>query len=66
MPLANASQSVLLVVDPDLDPLDAACTGVYLHGLAGDILQETFGDTGLAAMDLAERIPAAIQRVRTS
>lgn len=49
-----------------LDPLDAACTGVYLHGLAGDILQETFGDTGLAAMDLAERIPAAIQRVRRS
>jgi NAD(P)H-hydrate epimerase len=48
------------------DPLDAACTGVYLHGVAGDILKEETGDTGLAAMDLAERIPHAIQRVRTS
>ncbi|HYI09795.1 MAG TPA: NAD(P)H-hydrate dehydratase [Thermoanaerobaculia bacterium] len=48
----------------DTDPLDAACAGVYLHGLAGDILRDEMGDTGLAAMDLAERIPAAIQRVR--
>ena len=46
------------------DPLDAACAGVYLHGLAGDILKEEMGDTGLAASDLAERIPHAIQRVR--
>ena len=47
-----------------VDPLDAACAAVYLHGLAGDILREEMGDTGLAAMDLAEKIPAAIQRVR--
>jgi ADP-dependent NAD(P)H-hydrate dehydratase / NAD(P)H-hydrate epimerase len=49
----------------DTDPLDAACAGVYLHGLAGDLLAAEFGDTGLAAMDLADRIPAAIQKVRT-
>ena len=48
------------------DPLDAACTGVYLHGVAGDILKEEMGDTGLAAMDLAEKIPHAIQRVRST
>ncbi len=48
----------------DTDPLDAACAAVYLHGLAGDILKDEFGDTGLAAMDLAERIPMAIQKVR--
>ncbi|MEA2488889.1 MAG: ADP-dependent NAD(P)H-hydrate dehydratase / NAD(P)H-hydrate epimerase [Acidobacteriota bacterium] len=48
----------------DTDPLDAACAAVYLHGLAGDLLAEEFGDTGLAAMDLAERIPRAIQKVR--
>ncbi|MGN6182609.1 MAG: ADP-dependent NAD(P)H-hydrate dehydratase, partial [Thermoanaerobaculia bacterium] len=46
------------------DPVDAACTGVYLHGLAGDLLRDEFGDTGLAAIDLAERIPKAIQRMR--
>lgn len=47
-----------------LDPVDAACTAVYLHGLAGDLLAEETGDTGLTAMDLADRIPTAIQRVR--
>lgn len=46
------------------DPLDAACAAVYLHGLAGDIVKEQLGDTGLTAMDVADRIPAAIQRNR--
>jgi hydroxyethylthiazole kinase-like uncharacterized protein yjeF len=46
------------------DPVDAACAAVYLHGLAGDILKEEMGDTGLTAMDVADRIPAAIQRNR--
>jgi NAD(P)H-hydrate epimerase len=46
------------------DPLDAARAAVYLHGLAGDIVAERLGDTGLAAMDVAEAVPLAIQRVR--
>jgi len=49
-----------------VDPFDAACTAVYLHGFAGDLLKEEMGDTGLAALDLAQRIPAAIQRLRNS
>lgn len=48
----------------DTDPVDAACTGVYLHGLAGDMLQEEMGDTGLTALDLADRVPHAVARVR--
>jgi len=48
----------------DIDPFDAACAAVYLHGFAGDLLKEEMGDIGLAAMDLAERIPMAIQRLR--
>lgn len=48
------------------DPVDAACAAVYLHGLAGDLVKEQMGDTGLAAMDVAEKIPFAIQRVRAS
>ena len=47
-----------------VDPFDAACAGVYLHGFAGDLLRDELGDTGLAAADLAERLPAAIQRLR--
>ncbi|HEU4886310.1 MAG TPA: NAD(P)H-hydrate dehydratase [Thermoanaerobaculia bacterium] len=46
------------------DPLDAACAAVYLHGLAGDLLKEQIGDTGLTALDVADRVPAAIQRNR--
>ena len=46
------------------DPLDAACAAVYLHGLAGDIVKDDLGDTGLTAMDVADRIPIAIQRNR--
>jgi len=48
----------------DVDPFDAACAAVYIHGFAGDLLKEEMGDTGLAAIDLAERIPTAIQRLR--
>ena len=48
----------------DLDPFDAAVAGVYLHGFAGDLLREEMGDTGLAALDLAERLPPAIQKLR--
>jgi NAD(P)H-hydrate epimerase len=47
-----------------LDPFDAATTAVYLHGFAGDLLLEEHGDTGLAALDLAERLPVAIRRLR--
>ena len=43
---------------------DAAATAVYLHGYAGDMVKEEMGDTGMAAMDLANRIPLAIRRLR--
>lgn len=46
------------------DAFDAARAGVYLHGLAGDILEEEACDIGLAAHDLADAIPHAIVRVR--
>jgi ADP-dependent NAD(P)H-hydrate dehydratase / NAD(P)H-hydrate epimerase len=47
----------------DVDPFDAAVAGVYLHGLAGDMLRDEMGDTGLAANDLAEKLPFAIRRL---
>jgi len=47
-----------------VDPFAAAVAGVYLHGFAGDLLKDEMGDTGLAALDLAERIPAAIKRLQ--
>jgi ADP-dependent NAD(P)H-hydrate dehydratase / NAD(P)H-hydrate epimerase len=47
-----------------IDPFDAACSAVYLHGFAGDMLKEEMGDIGLAATDLADRLPLAIKRLR--
>jgi NAD(P)H-hydrate epimerase len=47
-----------------IDSFDAAAAGVYLHGLSADLLKEEQGDTGLAALDVAERMPLAIQRLR--
>jgi NAD(P)H-hydrate epimerase len=43
------------------DPFDAARAAVYLHGFAGDLLRDEMGDTGLAAADLAEKLPYAIK-----
>ncbi|HUP64513.1 MAG TPA: NAD(P)H-hydrate dehydratase [Thermoanaerobaculia bacterium] len=48
------------------EAIDAAIGGVYLHGLAGDMLEEESSDTGLAAFDLAEALPRAIARLRES
>lgn len=47
-----------------IDPFEAACAAAYLHGFAGDLLCEEMGDTGLAALDLAERLPLAIRTLR--
>jgi ADP-dependent NAD(P)H-hydrate dehydratase / NAD(P)H-hydrate epimerase len=56
---------VATLLGRNIDPLDAACTAVYLHGLAGDILKEEIGDIGLFATEVADRIPRAIQRARS-
>ena len=43
-----------------LPPYEAASLGVYAHGLAGDRRARSHGPLGLAAMDLAEELPAAL------
>lgn len=43
-------------------PEDAAKAGVYLHGLAGDMGAEHFGEYGLIAGDLPEMTALAIKR----
>lgn len=44
-----------------LSPSDAACAGVYLHGLAGDLA--SVSDRGLLASDLAAHIPLALKKI---
>jgi NAD(P)H-hydrate epimerase len=45
-------------------PTQAACLGVYLHGLAGDLAAKEKGELGLIAGDLIEKIPDAIRETR--
>ncbi len=47
-------------------PFQAACTGAYIHGLAGDIAREQFGVHGLIASDVINKIPEAILRYTQS
>lgn len=49
-----------------IDAVDAARAAVYLHGLAGDLLRDEQGDAGLAALDLAERLPMAMRTLSMS
>jgi len=44
-----------------LTPLQAAQSGVYVHGLAGDRVRDRLGYHGLIASDLIDELPYALQ-----
>ncbi len=52
------------LISQGLDPLQASKIGVYLHGLAGDLVAAHKGAMGMIAGDLIECIPLAIQKIR--
>ncbi|MEK6525969.1 MAG: NAD(P)H-hydrate dehydratase, partial [Nitrospirota bacterium] len=43
-----------------LSEWDAACAGVYFHGLAGDLAAAQLGPAGMTAGDVIDRIPYAL------
>lgn len=47
-----------------LAPFNAACLAVYLHGAAGESLRAEYGDSGLLARELADRLPRVVRDVR--
>lgn len=47
-----------------LTPLNAAQLGVFVHGLAGDLVSARQGEAGMIASDVANEIPLAIRAVQ--
>lgn len=43
-----------------MSAFEAACTGVYVHGLAGDIAAEKYGVVSMTALDIIKEIHAAV------
>ncbi len=50
------------LVGQGIDAFKAAKMGVYLHGLAGDIVKEEKGEYGIIASDILNSIPFAIKK----
>lgn len=48
-----------------LDNFDAAAVAVYVHGLAGELLKEKIGNTGMLASDLLQKLPLSIKDLPT-
>lgn len=46
-----------------LESFDAAGVGVYIHGLAGEMLREKIGDAGALASDLLPCLPQVIKQL---
>ncbi len=45
---------------------EAVKTGVFLHGLSGDLASENIGPDGVTAQDILNHLPEAIRKYRTS
>ena len=45
------------------EPFSACKLGVFVHGFAADLVAAEQGETGMAATDVQERIPRAIQQL---
>jgi len=60
--------AIAALIAQGLGPYDAARLGVYLHGMAGDLVAAEMGQAGMVAGDVAEAMPRALMtlvRLRT-
>jgi NAD(P)H-hydrate epimerase len=45
---------------------DAAASGVYIHGMAGEVVKDNLGDAGMVASDLLPELPKIIKQIKES
>lgn len=58
--------SILAWLAQGVEPLAAACLGVYLHGMAADLLAGEFGWSGFTASEVADQLPKARRRLENN
>jgi len=56
---------ILSLLSQGYTPVNAAITGVYLHGLAGDIAAEKFSMESMLSSDIIDEIGEAVKRLKT-
>jgi ADP-dependent NAD(P)H-hydrate dehydratase len=54
---------IAALIAQEMDPFDAACLGVYAHGLAGDIARDQNGEVGLIAGDIVDSLADAFHHL---
>lgn len=57
---------VLSLLAQGYKPIDAACLGVYLHGLAGDMAVENLSEEALIASDIIKHLGLAFKKLKSS
>ena len=55
---------IVALLGQGLAPFDAACCGVYLHGLAGDLATDELGQVAMCASDMIDCLPEVFLRFR--
>jgi NAD(P)H-hydrate epimerase len=58
--------TIAALLGQGLSAWDAACLGVYVHGLAADLLAQERGPEAIPATELAAALPAALAALRES
>lgn len=57
------SGMILSLLGQGLDPFDACCVGVYLHGLTGDLAAAEKTEYAMTPTDMIEKIPEAYKQI---
>ena len=47
----------------DLSPLEAAVLGVHVHGIAGDVARDQYGELSMVAENIKNSLPTAFQSI---